>query len=191
MAQEWNVNIHYDARLAAGVPARAAAVLNVGCGDGFPAARLVRQVPEVAAIDIDAPVLDRARAQFPDAKVTWCHGDVLTYPLEPASFDAVLSNAAPAPPARYPGGLTPAGRAGQGCTRLLDPNRWPLPAHPAPLAAPHGAHGSDDGNEEGSDQRISLYMTAMPDCRCCYAGQAASHRNCPPDEGELPKAAAI
>jgi ubiquinone/menaquinone biosynthesis C-methylase UbiE len=48
----------------------------------------------VAAIDIGAPVLDRARAQFPDAKVTWCHGDVLTYPLEPTSFDAVLSNAA-------------------------------------------------------------------------------------------------
>jgi hypothetical protein len=34
IAQEWNVNIHYDARLAACVPARAAAVLNVGCGDG-------------------------------------------------------------------------------------------------------------------------------------------------------------
>jgi hypothetical protein len=28
MAQEWNVNIHYDARLAACVPARAAAVLD-------------------------------------------------------------------------------------------------------------------------------------------------------------------
>jgi ubiquinone/menaquinone biosynthesis C-methylase UbiE len=94
MGQEWNVNIHYDAQLAASVPARAAAVLDVGCGDGFLAARLACQVPEVVAIDIDAPVLDRARARFPDAKVTWCHGDVLTYPLEPASFDAVLSNAA-------------------------------------------------------------------------------------------------
>jgi ubiquinone/menaquinone biosynthesis C-methylase UbiE len=26
--------------------------------------------------------------------VTWCHGDVLTHPLKPGSFDAVLSNAA-------------------------------------------------------------------------------------------------
>jgi ubiquinone/menaquinone biosynthesis C-methylase UbiE len=94
MAQEWNVNIHYDARLAARVPARAAAVLDVGCGDGFLAARLARQVPKAVAIDINAPVLDRARARFPDAKVTWCHGDVLAYPLELASFDAVLSNAA-------------------------------------------------------------------------------------------------
>src|SRR5689334_18947200 len=30
----WNVNIHYDARLADCVPAAAAAVLDVGCGDG-------------------------------------------------------------------------------------------------------------------------------------------------------------
>ena len=90
----WNVNIHYDARLAACVPAAAAAVLDVGCGDGFLAARLARRVPLVVAIDIDAPVLGRARARFPDAPVTWCHGDVLTHPLEPASFDAVLSNAA-------------------------------------------------------------------------------------------------
>ena len=48
----------------------------------------------MVAIDIDAPVLGRARARFPDAPVTWCHGDVLTHPLEPESFDAVLSNAA-------------------------------------------------------------------------------------------------
>ena len=90
----WNVNIHYDARLAACVPAAAAAVLDVGCGDGFLAAQLARRVPLVVGIDIDAPVLGRARARFPDAPVTWCHGDVLTHPLEPASFDAVLSNAA-------------------------------------------------------------------------------------------------
>jgi SAM-dependent methyltransferase len=94
MAKEWNVNIHYDARLAEYVPASAATVLDVGCGDGFLAARLARTVPEVTAIDVNAPVLARARARFPGAKVTWCHGDVLTHPLEPASFDAVLSNAA-------------------------------------------------------------------------------------------------
>jgi hypothetical protein len=45
MAQERNASIHYDARLAARIPARATAVLNVGCGDGFPAARLARQIP--------------------------------------------------------------------------------------------------------------------------------------------------
>jgi 2-polyprenyl-3-methyl-5-hydroxy-6-metoxy-1,4-benzoquinol methylase len=93
MAGPWNANIHYDARLDACVPASATSVLDVGCGDGFLAARLARRVPLVVAIDADAPVLGRARARFPDAKVTWCHGDVLTYPLGRESFDAVLSNA--------------------------------------------------------------------------------------------------
>jgi len=89
----WNVNIHYDARLAHCVPAAATSVLDVGCGDGFLAARLARRVPRVVAIDIDGPVLGRARARFPDAPVTWCQGDILTHPLEAGSFDAVLSNA--------------------------------------------------------------------------------------------------
>jgi 2-polyprenyl-3-methyl-5-hydroxy-6-metoxy-1,4-benzoquinol methylase len=94
VAELWNVNIHYDARLAACVPADARSVLDVGCGDGFLAARLARRVPQVVAIDVDAPVLARARARFPDAPVRWCHGDVLTHPLGAAPFDAVVSNAA-------------------------------------------------------------------------------------------------
>src|SRR5215470_13023028 len=94
MAEPWNVNIHYDARLAACVPATARSALDVGCGDGFLAARLARRVPQVVAIDIDAAVLARARARFPDAAVRWCHGDVLTHPLAAGSFDAVVSNAA-------------------------------------------------------------------------------------------------
>ncbi len=47
----------------------------------------------MVGIDIDAPVLRRARDRFPDAPVTWCHGDALTHPFEPGSFDAVVSNA--------------------------------------------------------------------------------------------------
>jgi 2-polyprenyl-3-methyl-5-hydroxy-6-metoxy-1,4-benzoquinol methylase len=87
----WNVNIHYDARLAA--CATAVAVLDVGCGDGFLAALLARRAPGVVGIDIDALVLRRARDRFPDSPVTWRHGDVLTHPFEPGSFDAVVSNA--------------------------------------------------------------------------------------------------
>jgi SAM-dependent methyltransferase len=89
----WNVNIHYDATLAACVPATAVDVLDVGCGDGFLAARLARRGTCVIGLDIDAPVLRRARERFPDAPVTWCHGDVLTHAFEPGSFDAVVSNA--------------------------------------------------------------------------------------------------
>jgi 2-polyprenyl-3-methyl-5-hydroxy-6-metoxy-1,4-benzoquinol methylase len=93
MAGPWNANIQYDGRLDACVPASATSALDVGCGDGFLAARLARRVPLVVAIDADAPVLGRARARFPDARVTWCHGDVLTHPLGRESFDAVVSNA--------------------------------------------------------------------------------------------------
>lgn len=34
MAGPWNANIHYDGRLDACVPASAASVLDVACGDG-------------------------------------------------------------------------------------------------------------------------------------------------------------
>lgn len=49
-----------------------------------------------------------------------------------------------------------------------------------------------DREEEGSDERTSMELTAMlPEHRCCEAEQAESHRACPPDEGELPEAAAV
>lgn len=73
----WNVNIHYDGTLDALVPSTARTVLDVGCGDGFLAARLARRVSHVVALDLDQPVLDRAQARFPDVPVTWLHGDVL------------------------------------------------------------------------------------------------------------------
>jgi SAM-dependent methyltransferase len=93
MTGPWNANIHHDGRLDACVPASARSVLEVGCGDGFLAARLARRVPLVVAVDIDAPVLEQAPARFPGAKVTWCHGDVLSHPLRRQPFDAVVSNA--------------------------------------------------------------------------------------------------
>ena len=89
----WNVNIHYDRLLDRCVPTTARRVLDVGCGDGFLAAQLSGRVREVVALDADSSVLDRARARFPDADIDWQHGDVLTAPLAPRSFDAVVSNA--------------------------------------------------------------------------------------------------
>jgi 2-polyprenyl-3-methyl-5-hydroxy-6-metoxy-1,4-benzoquinol methylase len=90
--QTWNLNIHYDALLDRHVPTTARDVLDVGCGDGFLAARLATRIPAVTAIDTDAPVLARARQRFPVADVRWRHGDVLSTELP--MFDAVVSNAA-------------------------------------------------------------------------------------------------
>lgn len=63
----WHVNIHYDGRLDSLVPATARSVLDVGCGDGFLAARLALRVPHVVALDVDRLVLERAQTRFPDA----------------------------------------------------------------------------------------------------------------------------
>jgi 2-polyprenyl-3-methyl-5-hydroxy-6-metoxy-1,4-benzoquinol methylase len=93
VANPWNVNIHYDGKLDATVPAHVASVLEVGCGDGFLATRLSQRVPHVVTVDIDGPVLERAKRRFPDAKVTWRHGDILETSERLGGFDAVVSNA--------------------------------------------------------------------------------------------------
>lgn len=90
--QPWNINIHYNALVDFHVPLRTQQVLDVGCGDGFLAARLAERVPHVTALDIDASVLARAQQRFADAPVTWTQADVMTAELP--GFDAVVSNAA-------------------------------------------------------------------------------------------------
>jgi 16S rRNA A1518/A1519 N6-dimethyltransferase RsmA/KsgA/DIM1 with predicted DNA glycosylase/AP lyase activity len=89
--QPWNINIHYDALLESEVPLAARRVLDVGCGDGFLAARLTRRVPDATALDLDGPVLRRAQARFAARRIRWVHGDVMTADLPRAGFDAVLS----------------------------------------------------------------------------------------------------
>lgn len=93
MAEPWNVNIHYDGKLDKCVPPDAATALDVGCGDGFLAARLSQRIPRVVAVDIDQPVLERAIQRFPSAPVEWRHGDILAMTDELGHFDAVVSNA--------------------------------------------------------------------------------------------------
>jgi 2-polyprenyl-3-methyl-5-hydroxy-6-metoxy-1,4-benzoquinol methylase len=93
MAEPWNINIHYDGKLDSCVKPRATSALEVGCGDGFLAARLSRRIPHVVAVDVDQPVLERAKQRFPSAAVTWRHGDILDIADELGDFDAVVSNA--------------------------------------------------------------------------------------------------
>jgi SAM-dependent methyltransferase len=89
----WNINIHYDSLLDSLVPLEAKRVLDVGTGDGFLAARLAERVPTVIALDVDGPVLERARTRFPAAAVTWVNDDVTSPEFAPDAFDAVVSNA--------------------------------------------------------------------------------------------------
>jgi len=70
-------------------------VLDVGCGDGMLAADLVEAgIPHVVGLDIDQPVLDRARARHEGRGIDWRRGDLLATFFEPESFDAVVSVAA-------------------------------------------------------------------------------------------------
>jgi SAM-dependent methyltransferase len=76
------------------LPAGAERALDVGCGEGTLARRLRRTVPHVTAIDVDAPSLALARAQPGAGEIDYVHGDFMTAPLEPGSFDYVVCVAA-------------------------------------------------------------------------------------------------
>ena len=91
MRQLWNANMHYHGLVLASLPKGASRVLDVGCGDGILAAQLFESgVPNVVALDVDQPVLDRARARHEGMPIEWLQGDVLDASLEPQSFDAVV-----------------------------------------------------------------------------------------------------
>ena len=88
----WNANIHYHDLVLQEIAAGSARVLDVGCGDGILSAQLADVgVPHVIALDADAAVLERARARHHGNAIEWMHGDVFDAPLEPATFDAVVS----------------------------------------------------------------------------------------------------
>jgi SAM-dependent methyltransferase len=105
-AGRWNHNIHYHPVVLGALPEGCARVLDVGCGEGILARELRRAVRHVVAIDLDGPSIDLARCHgdAPDIEsdvgtgvesdVEYVRGDFLTYPFEPASFDAVVSIAA-------------------------------------------------------------------------------------------------
>ena len=88
----WNANLHYHRVVLEAIPHEAQRVLDVGCGDGILSTQLAEAgVRRVVGLDVDAGVLNRARARHPAATVEWLQGDVLDVPLEAGSFDAVVS----------------------------------------------------------------------------------------------------
>lgn len=91
----WNANIHYHDLILNAIPQGARRVLDVGCGDGILSAQVSRAgVAHVIGLDLDAGVLERARARHVGTHVEWVQGDVLSALLETNAFDAVVSVAA-------------------------------------------------------------------------------------------------
>jgi 2-polyprenyl-3-methyl-5-hydroxy-6-metoxy-1,4-benzoquinol methylase len=90
----WNHNIHYHSVVLDALPEDPSRVLDVGCGAGLLARRLRRHVPHVVALDADEPILEVARTHPDAGDIEYAHGDILSYPFEPSSFDAVVAVAA-------------------------------------------------------------------------------------------------
>jgi SAM-dependent methyltransferase len=93
-AGAWNHNIHYYPLLLDAAPAGAERALDVGCGEGLLAGALRRRVAHVVGIDVDAASVAVARREQAAPGIDFIVGDVLTHPLEPVSFDLVVSCAA-------------------------------------------------------------------------------------------------
>jgi len=74
------------------IPGCAKRALDVGCGDGLLTFDLADRGLHVVAIDVDAPSVERARANpRADTRTEFVAADVFEYPFEPASFDMVTS----------------------------------------------------------------------------------------------------
>jgi ubiquinone/menaquinone biosynthesis C-methylase UbiE len=63
-------------------------VLDVGCGTGLASRPLIEGDMRVTGVDPSEPMLERARARFPNA--TWKVGKAEKLPVDSASFDAVI-----------------------------------------------------------------------------------------------------
>jgi SAM-dependent methyltransferase len=78
-------NVHGEADLVEGLGPRS--VLDAGCGTGRVAVELARRGIEVTGVDVDAGMLDKARAKAPD--LPWILADLATLDLG-RTFDVVV-----------------------------------------------------------------------------------------------------
>jgi cyclopropane fatty-acyl-phospholipid synthase-like methyltransferase len=74
----------------AGLLPDAARVLDLGCGAGVPASRILVDLGlEVTGVDISAVQIERARLLVPEA--TFVKADMATWDFEPDSYDAIVT----------------------------------------------------------------------------------------------------
>ncbi len=88
----WNHNFHYHPLVLDALPSVCTRVLDVGCGEGTLARKLAARANDVVALDCDEPVIEQARLTTdPADPISYILGDLLTYPFEEGTFDAVVS----------------------------------------------------------------------------------------------------
>ncbi|WP_167132597.1 class I SAM-dependent methyltransferase [Paramicrobacterium chengjingii] len=87
----WNHNIHFHRVALEAIPNSATSALDVGTGNGMLARDLRERLPDVTAIDVDAPIL--AAAQRTHAGINWVLADAMTHDFG-RTFDVVASVAA-------------------------------------------------------------------------------------------------
>ena len=83
----WNHNTHYHGVLLDAIADGARTALDVGCGEGVLARQLRERVPQVTGIDLDEASVVTARAHGDD--IAYIHGDAMTEPFAPESFDVI------------------------------------------------------------------------------------------------------
>jgi SAM-dependent methyltransferase len=84
----------YQSVILGSIPAGCEHAFDVGCGLGGLTRRLRTVVRHVVGIDQDQRSIDRARAHRDAGDITYLHGDFLSWPFPPESFDLVTATAA-------------------------------------------------------------------------------------------------
>lgn len=94
--QQWldlaasGADVHGEAALVAALVGAPGPVLDAGCGTGRVAVELARRGYETVGVDVDAALLDRARAKAPELE--WHLGDLAALPADtaPGPFAAAV-----------------------------------------------------------------------------------------------------
>ena len=91
-AGNWNHNIHYHDVVLRTIPENCELALEVGCGQGLLARKLIRKCPDVVAIDVDRETIEKARAlTAPESRIRFVEGDVMQQPFAPCSFELITA----------------------------------------------------------------------------------------------------
>ncbi len=86
----WDHNAYYHRLLLRQLPPRPARVLDVGCRTGVFAGKAAACTKHVDALDRSPQMIDAARESTP-ANVHCVLTDVMTHPLVPSAYDAIVS----------------------------------------------------------------------------------------------------